>query len=150
MRAKRPGVNGNRGKTTQGANGNRGETNWYQNQRRRLLVWDAFRGHLTSKVKESVRTKYNTNLSVIPGGCTSKSQPADVSWISLLIKLQISEFYDEWVFSGPVDKTKSGNRHAPSKKLLLSWIKQSWDSITPDVIRKSLKKMWHNKCIGWK
>ena len=37
------------------------------------------------------------------------------------------------VFTGPIDKTKSGNRHAPSKKLLLSWIKQSWDAITPDV-----------------
>lgn len=56
------------------------------------------------------------------------------------LKLQISELYVEWVFTGPVDKTKSRNRHAPSKKLLLSWIKQSWDAITPDVIRKSFKK----------
>ena len=48
--------------------------------------------------------------------------------------------YDEWLFSGPVEKTKGGNRRAPSKSLILKWIKQSWDAISPDIIRKSFKK----------
>ena len=109
------------------------------NQKRRFLVWDAFRAHITPSIKESVRMKYNSDLCVIPGGCTSKLQPADVSW-NKLFKSHLSEMYDEWLFSGPVEKTKGGNRRAPSKSLILKWIKQSWDAISPDIIRKSFKK----------
>lgn len=109
------------------------------NQRRRLLIWDSFRGHLTPDVKQFLRMKYNSDLAVIPGGCTSKLQPADVSW-NKPFKERVAELYDEWLFSGPVEKTKSGNRRAPSKQLMLTWIKQAWDSISPELIRKSFKK----------
>ena len=113
---------------------------WGMNsQRRRFLVWDAFRAHLTPSVKESVRMKYNSDLCVIPGGCTSKLQPADVSW-NRPFKSHIAEIYDEWLFNGPVEKTKGGNRRAPSKIVMLKWIKQAWDAISPDIIRKSFKK----------
>ena len=109
------------------------------NQRRRFLVWDAFRAHLTPSVKESVRMKYNSDLCVIPGGCTSKLQPADVSW-NRPFKSHIAELYDKWLFNGPVEKTKGGNRRAPSKIVMLKWIKQAWDAISPDIVRKSFKK----------
>jgi hypothetical protein len=113
---------------------------WGMNsQRRRFLVWDAFRAHLTPSVKESVRMKYNSDLCVIPGGCTSKLQPADVSW-NRPFKSHIAEIYDEWLFNGPVEKTKGGNRRAPSKIVMLKWIKQAWDAISPDIVRKSFKK----------
>ena len=88
------------------------------NQKRRFLVWDAFRAHITPSVKESVRMKYNSDLCVIPGGCTSKLQSADVSW-NKPFKSHLSEMYDEWLFSGPMEKTKGGNRRAPSKPLIL-------------------------------
>jgi hypothetical protein len=45
--------------------------------------------------------KYNSDLCVIPGACTSKLQPADVSW-NKPFKSHLSEMYDEWLFSGPV------------------------------------------------
>lgn len=106
------------------------------NQWRHFLVWDAFRAHLTPSVKESVRMKYNSDLCVIPGGCTSKLQPADVSW-KQPFKSHITEMYDEWLFN---EKTKGGNRRAPSKIVMLKWIKQAWDAISPDIIRKSFKK----------
>ena len=32
------------------------------NQKRRFLVWDAFRAHITPSIKESVRMKYNSDL----------------------------------------------------------------------------------------
>lgn len=109
------------------------------NQHRRMLVWDSFRGHLTESVKCQVRTVHNTDLCVIPGGCTSKLQPADVSW-NRPFKSKLAEMYDEWMFNGPVDKTKFGNSRPPSKAPLLRWIKHAWDSISPDMIRKSCKK----------
>ena len=76
---------------------------------------------------------------IIPGGCTSRLQPADVSW-NRPFKAKLAELYDEWLFNGPVDNTKNGNSKAPSKPLLLKWIKEAWLAITPETIRKSLKK----------
>jgi len=113
---------------------------WGRNSaRRRLLVWDAFRAHLTNPVKDFLRNHCNTDMCVIPGGCTSRLQPADVSW-NKPFKDRLRELYDEWLFSGRVEKTPKGNRRAPPKPLLLQWIKTAWDSITPEIVRKSFKK----------
>lgn len=109
------------------------------NQRRRLLVWDAFRAHITQRVKDLVKVKHNSDMAVIPGGCTCKLQPADVSW-NRPFKAKLAELYDEWIFNGPIERTRAGNRKAPPKALLLKWIKDAWAAITPDVIRKSFKK----------
>lgn len=109
------------------------------NRRRRILVWDAFRAHLTPKVKELVRGRYNSDMAAIPGGCTCKLQPADVSW-NRPFKAKLAELFDEWIFSGPVDRTRLGNRRPPPKTLLLQWIKEAWATITPDIIRRSFKK----------
>jgi len=95
------------------------------NRRRRLLVWDAFRAHITPKVKDAVKTKHNADMTVIPGRCTSKLQPADVSW-NRPFKAKLAELFDEWIFSGPIDRTRLGNRRPPPKTLLLQWIKQVW------------------------
>jgi len=87
------------------------------NQRRHLLDWGAFRGHITTSVKEQVKT--NTDMCVISGGCTSKLQPAEVSW-NRPFKAKLAELYDDWfIFRGPVSTTPKGNRRAPSKPFLL-------------------------------
>jgi hypothetical protein len=36
-----------------------------------------FSAHITPEVKEAV---YNSDMAVMPRGCTSKLQPCDVSW----------------------------------------------------------------------
>ena len=43
-----------------------------------MLVLDSFRDHTTNPVKNQLVEK-NTNIAVIPGGCTSKLQPLDVT-----------------------------------------------------------------------
>ena len=45
---------------------------------RSLLVWDSFRGHLTDAVSKELE-KLHIYSIVIPGGCTPKVQPLDVS-----------------------------------------------------------------------
>lgn len=109
---------------------------WRQNSARRLLVWDSFSGHKTKTIKQLVSSKYNSDMAVIPGGCTSKLQPCDVSW-NKPFKDHYRELYDEWLFSGPVSTTKGGNRRPPEKTQVLQWIKESWASVTPEIIRKS-------------
>ncbi len=79
------------------------------NYERRLLVWDAFSSHIMPCVKEAVKTEFNTDLAVIPGGCTGKLQPCDVSW-NRPFKAAYREKYDEWLINGPRVLTKGGNR----------------------------------------
>ncbi len=118
------------------------------NSDRRLLVWDAFSGHITPEVKKEVREVYNTDMAVIPGGCTSKLQPCDVRW-NRPFKDTFRDLYDEWVIDGAVDLTKKGNRKPPPKPLLLRWIKKAWDSVTPDVVKKSFKSHRAVSGNGW-
>jgi hypothetical protein len=75
----------------------------------------------------------------IPGGCTGILQPADVSW-NRPFKAHIQESYDEWLFSGERSFTPKGNRRAPPLSTFLRWIKEAWDKITPEIIKKSFLK----------
>jgi hypothetical protein len=67
--------------------------------RRRLLAWDAYRCHLTDKMKGLCR-KFKTDVAVIPGGCTGILQvqlllvlSINYALISLLIFCFILEIY---------------------------------------------------------
>ena len=65
---------------------------------RSLLVLDSFRGHLTDSVKKTLR-KGNIVMAVVPGGCTSKLKPLDVS----INKPFKSELRKSW--TGYISKT---------------------------------------------
>ena len=112
---------------------------WRESSTRRLLIWDSFSGHKMKTVKQLLTAKYNTDMAIIPGGCTSKLQPCDVSWNNPF-KDNYRELYDEWLFNGPVSTTKAGNRRPPEKTLVLRWIKEAWGKVTPEIIRKSFLK----------
>ena len=100
---------------------------WKKNsQHRRLLVWDAYRPHITPKVKEFVRVNTNTDMAVIPGGCTSKLQPIDVS-INKPFKAKFRELYDDWLMNGWVQLTRGGNRKAPPTTKIKVFLESSND-----------------------
>jgi hypothetical protein len=61
---------------------------------RSLLVLDSFRGHIVSSVKNQLVEK-NTNIAVIPGGCTSKLQPLDVA-INKSFKSKVKIIYNSF------------------------------------------------------
>ena len=46
---------------------------------KRLLIWDAFRAHVTPGIKKSLKQK-RVDTAVIPGGCTAILQAPDVVW----------------------------------------------------------------------
>ena len=46
---------------------------------KRLLIWDAFRGHLSDATKKVLKRK-KIDQAVIPGGCTGLIQAPDVVW----------------------------------------------------------------------
>ena len=65
----------------------------------RLLVWDSFKSHVTASIRQKVKDHYNSHMVVIPGGCTSILQPADVSW-NKLFKEAYRDKYEEWAIDG--------------------------------------------------
>ena len=58
----------------------------------------------------------NTVMAVVPGGCTTLVQPADVSW-NAPFKAAYRKLYDTWLASGTMERTRGGNLCAPSKAL---------------------------------
>ena len=46
---------------------------------KRLLIWDAFRGHISDATKKVLKRK-RIDQAVIPGGCTGLLQAPDVVW----------------------------------------------------------------------
>ena len=104
----------------------------------RLLVWDAYKCHTMPSVVNVVNSRTNSDISLIPGGLTGKIQPADVSW-NKPFKTAYKQRYNRWMIEGEKTYTKAGNVRAPSKLLCLQWVKESWDSITSDIIVKSFR-----------
>lgn len=101
---------------------------------RRLLVWDAYKCHIMPSVTSIVDKSTRSDISVIPGGLTSKVQPADVSW-NKPFKAAYKELYNSWMVEGEKTYTAAGNVCAPSKFLCVQWVKEA----SSDIIKKSFR-----------
>jgi len=93
--------------------------------RKRILVGDAYRCHLSEAPKNEPKHGYNITTAVIPGGYTKFLQAPDVCW-NKPFKDKLHELHDSWM-DGDEQKeyTEGGNLKAPSSELVLSWIKQA-------------------------
>ena len=105
----------------------------------RMLVWDSFKSHVMTSVRERINSHYNTHMVVIPGGCTGLLQPADVSW-NKPFKTVYREKYEDWAINGEISLTAGGRRRPPSKDLVMQWVKEAWESLSAEIVRKSFKK----------
>ena len=103
---------------------------------KRILVWDAYRCHIMDSVKSIIKHRTNSEVSIIPAGLTKQLQPADISW-NKPFKEAYRKLYDEWMATGEKSFTPAGNMRAPSKPLVVQWVKTAWDAVGVDVIKKS-------------
>ena len=95
----------------------------YTKKRNALLVWDTFSGHMTEEVIEELQ-KRNITVATIPGGCTSKVQPPDVS----LNKPFKSSCRNHWVryMQQQVSQVPAGERlKLATKQVVIDWGVQS-------------------------
>jgi hypothetical protein len=99
-------------------------------KKRGMLVLDAFRGHLTEKVKTVASNLLNTDLVIIPVGMTSHLQVLNVVFNKPFTCMG----------NGCYLGTPAGNIRRPSKALLGQWNKTAWDDISPESILKGFKK----------
>jgi hypothetical protein len=104
---------------------------------KRLLVWDAFRAHISASTKTKLRNM-KVDAAVVPGGCTPYIQAPDVSW-NKPFKDKLKELYDDFLENGEKRLTRNGNPAPPSLDIVCSWIDLAWKQISSDIIVKSFK-----------
>uniref|UniRef100_A0A915CYY7 DDE-1 domain-containing protein n=1 Tax=Ditylenchus dipsaci TaxID=166011 RepID=A0A915CYY7_9BILA len=104
----------------------------------RLLVWDAFRCHISESTKKRLH-RQRLHTAVIPGGCTKFIQPADVSW-NAPFKAKFQRLYNNWIANEDrMEWTANGNPRPPAMNVYLDWICEAWNAIPKEAIVKSFK-----------
>lgn len=108
-------------------------------RKRSLLVWDSFRAHLGDEVKRHLKTEHNTDMAVIPGGLTSIVQPLDVC-LNKPFKDRMREKWAMWMIDGEKSFTPAGNVRAAPLDLITTWVLDSWNDLSDQIIQRSFKK----------
>lgn len=103
-----------------------------------MLVLDSFRGHLTAKVKEKLRSS-GTDLVVIPGGMTSQLQPLDVM-LNKPFKDRVRKLYTEWMGKTDNPLTPTGRVKRASLAEVASWVAAAWYNLPDALVARSFKK----------
>ena len=106
--------------------------------RKSLLVYDAFKAHVTDRVKALFKRE-RTDLAVIPGGLTSILQPLDVS-LNKPFKDGVRRQWMQWMAEGIHEFTATGRQKKASEELICSWISQAWNDIPAEMITSSFLK----------
>ena len=101
---------------------------------RRLLLVDNYKAHLTEESKTIVKN-CNSELVLIPAGCTSLVQPMDVS-INRPFKQRMRDLWVQW-FAGHTERTVHGNPKQPSRQDVINWVSDAWNSIKAETIQES-------------
>ncbi|KAM7314164.1 hypothetical protein ISCGN_003949 [Ixodes scapularis] len=103
-----------------------------------MLVLDSFRGHLTAKIKEKLRSS-GTDLVVIPGGMTSQLQPLDVM-LNKPFKDRVRKLYTEWMGKTDNPLTPTGRVKRASLAEVASWVAAAWYNLPDELVARSFKK----------
>ena len=78
----------------------------------------------------------NTNLTLIPPGCTCLLQPVDLSW-DKPFKAKSQENWANYLCKE--ENAKNSNLKKPSRQGLIRWVSHAWVSISEEMIRRSFK-----------
>lgn len=109
--------------------------------KRSMLVQDSFRAHLTNPVQRTLQS-LNTECVVIPGGMTGVLQPLDVC-VNKPFKDRLRAKWQEWMLLGDHTFTATGRTRKAKLDVICGWIKEAWNDIPSEMIKKS----FHKCCI---
>ena len=102
---------------------------------RRLLIVDSYKPHQTEDSIKKVNDSCNSDVIIIPGGCTSIVQPMD-RCINRPFKEYMRASWQEWMRQDRA-KTKKGNLKQPSRQDAINWVSKAWDSIKLETLTHS-------------
>ena len=104
---------------------------------RRLLAWDTYDAHLTDGVNKLLITS-NTDIALIPGGCTKYVQSPDVC-LNKPFKVNVAKRYDKWLSDGVHEFTAAGDMKPVPRRKIVEWVLKSWGALSKEMARKSFK-----------
>jgi hypothetical protein len=87
-----------------------------------MLAMDAFRGHLSNRIRNRLRNK-NINLVIIPSGIKSQLQSLNVP-INKPLKHLVHKHYDAWLNKDNHILTPSGEIKRTSS-IIVEWISKA-------------------------
>ena len=119
-----------------------------------LLVLDSFKAHATDSTAKEFKAKNTvTTIHVIPGGCTSKIQPLDVS-INCPFKDSLRRSWCEYIQSmvqvrESTDSTPLEKIPKPTKQQVVDWVVKAWHELQKrqKPIVKSFKVCGISSCL---
>ena len=89
----------------------------------------------------------NTDMVVVPGGCTKYIQAPDVC-CNAAFKELVTERYDEWMAESSQEYTTQGNLKAPPRRKIIGWILEASKNVRIDLIKSSFKSCTLNIAIN--
>lgn len=92
---------------------------------------------MTDSVKSSLQRR-NIDVAVIPGSLTPILQPLD-KCLNKPFKDNIRRKYQSWLITGPFEFTLAGKKKAPTRNLVLRWVKDAWQEIPADMVKRSFQ-----------
>ena len=101
----------------------------------RLLIIDNYKPHLAADSMTIAEEECNSEIVVVPGGCTGLAQPMDKS-VNKPFKEMIRGYWAEWMRL-PRAKTAAGNLKQPTRQDVIDWVSRAWDSLSVGVLKHS-------------
>ena len=100
-----------------------------------LLIVDSYKPHQTVDSIKKVKDSCNSDVIIIPGGCTSIVQTMD-KCINRPFKEYMRASWQEWMRQDRT-KTKKGNLKQPSRQDAINWVSKAWESIKLETLTHS-------------
>ena len=105
-----------------------------------LLMLDSFKAHITEKIETRMK-EHGTTHCVIPGGCTSKLQPLDVS-LNKPFKQVMKGCGANFIHTAVGEASdKDGKIKTASKQQVFNWVVEAWEMMKKrkELITKSFQ-----------
>ena len=102
---------------------------------KRLLIVDQYKPHQAAESMIITKEECNSEVVVVPGGCTSLAQPMD-KLVNKPFKQSIRGYWAKWMQS-PRAKTPMGNLKQPTRQDVIDWVSEAWSSLHVNILQKS-------------
>jgi hypothetical protein len=98
-----------------------------------MLVMDAFRGHLSDRIKNRLRNT-NTDLAIIRSGMAIQLKPLDVS-INKPFKHLVPKHHDARLNKDNHILTPAGKMKRASASIIVEWISKAWKQVPKSFVK---------------
>lgn len=108
--------------------------------RRCILTMDNVKFHHSAEVKAALKEQ-KVKVSHFPANTTCRLQPLDHS-INGVFKNKLDKYWNEYMDSPDLPRTKAGNLRRPTRIKILEWITRAFAELKTESIQNSFNSCW--------